>query len=60
MDTLPYPSAIVGKALHRDSDISGVAPAVAAAVPVLAQVDTLPRPEGELAVCHRHVYRCPY
>lgn len=52
-------SVFGGEALHRDDDVSRVAPAEAPAVPVLAQVHPLPRAEGELAVRDGDVDRRP-
>lgn len=52
-------STVVGEALHRDDNVSGMPPAVAPAVSVFAQVHPLPRAEGELAVRDGDVYRRP-
>lgn len=48
-----------GKALHSNRDLSRMSPSVSPDVPVLAKVYSLPRPEGELAVCDGDVDRCP-
>lgn len=51
-------SGITGQALHRDGDIPRATPTIAPAVPVLAEVDPLPRPKGQLAVCDGYVDGC--
>lgn len=52
------PTSGIGQALHRDGDIPRATPTIAPAVPVFAEVDSLPRPKGQLAVCDGDVDRC--